>query len=346
MFRATKLAILYILKALGIFARCRKATRGGLRILCYHGVSMVDEHQFRHKLFMSPQQFRDRMTWLKNSDYSVVSLEDGLQALSTDRTGDDLAVLTIDDGFYGTYHHALPVLRDLGFPATIYVTTYYAWAETPVFNVLIDYMLWKTQTPKIDLSQLDTRLQGTFTLAEVEQRQRASNILKEFGESKLGKKDRHALALRVGQELGLDSERIERDRICGLMTSTEIRHAVDQGFDIQLHTHRHRFPVEDKAIIQQEISDNREALESVGCSGLVHFCYPSGVWNSRAFDPLRDAHIESATTCDRGLNYSSTPRLQLNRFLDGEDVSQIEFEAFMCGLYEFIDRYLLRRNAV
>jgi len=51
---------------------------------------------------------------------------------------------------------------------------------------------------------------------------------------------------------------------------------------------------------------------------------------------LKHEHVESAVTCDTGLNYADTPRLALKRFLDCQHVSEIEFEAELSGLKEIM----------
>jgi hypothetical protein len=53
---------------------------------------------------------------------------------------------------------------------------------------------------------------------------------------------------------------------------------------------------------------------------------------------LTNLYIVSATTCEPGLNFRHTPRLALHRFLDGEDIDQIQFEAEMSGLNELLRR--------
>jgi hypothetical protein len=46
--------------------------------------------------------------------------------------------------------------------------------------------------------------------------------------------------------------------------------------------------------------------------------------------------VESATTCEPGLNTAETPLLGLYRILDQDDLSQIEFEAELFGFSELI----------
>ena len=46
---------------------------------------------------------------------------------------------------------------------------------------------------------------------------------------------------------------------------------------------------------------------------------------------LRAASIATAVTCDYGLNDAATDKYALMRFLDGENVSLLEFEAAVSG---------------
>ena len=67
-----------------------------------------------------------------------------------------------------------------------------------------------------------------------------------------------------------------------------------------------------------------------------HFCYPAGRWVPEQWPWLEEAGIESAATCDRGLNPRGVPRYGLKRFGDDEALSQIEFEAELSGFTEMI----------
>jgi hypothetical protein len=47
---------------------------------------------------------------------------------------------------------------------------------------------------------------------------------------------------------------------------------------------------------------------------------------------LRELGVRSATTCDAGLASSRSEPLLLPRVLDGEQVTAVEFEAWLCGI--------------
>ena len=76
-----KLVALRLLRAIGAFAIARIVTRRGLRILCYHGIALKDEHLFHGKLFMHVNTFRDRMQYLRDEGYVIMSLNNAVSAL-------------------------------------------------------------------------------------------------------------------------------------------------------------------------------------------------------------------------------------------------------------------------
>ena len=79
-------------------------------------------------------------------------------------------------------------------------------------------------------------------------------------------------------------------RSLSLMTMEEIRETAEAGVSIQLHTHRHRFPVDEHAV-RREIEDNRAVLESVPGVSAHHFCYPSGDWSEEQWPWLEQARV-------------------------------------------------------
>ena len=113
-------------------------------------------------------------------------------------------------------------------------------------------------------------------------------------------------------------------------------------FDIQLHSHRHEWPLYDKELVESEVAENRRFLQPVVSYPLEHFCYPSGVYGLHQAEWLAELGVKSATTIDPGLNYRHTSRFALRRLVDGGPVSDIEFAAEMTGFMELVR--LLRRR--
>ncbi len=322
--------VLHGCKWCGLFALSRFMTRGALRILCYHAFALRDEEvRFRPGLFISLPTFTRRLRTLKSS-YSVIGLSAGLAALDRGALGSCSVVITIDDVFDSVATQAVPLLEQFAMTATGYVTTYYSVKQTPVFRLVVRYMLWKTRRQELVLETLDRRLSGTLRLDGQPAREHAQAAIIEFGEALPSEGERIQLSRDLGRLLDVDYEAIVAAKTYQVVSPAQIRELADAGIDIQLHTHRHRLPVVE-AEVAREVRDNRAVLEPIVGRALDHLCYPRGIWSRTVWPWLASANIVSATTCDAGLNYSDTPRLGLKRILDAEDLPHIRFEAELAG---------------
>jgi len=91
----------------------RTTVRRGI-VLLYHTVGTS-------RLSLSPEQFRSQMEWLAQHT-QVVSLAELSAGICPPKTA-TLCAITFDDGYAGVYHGAFPILAELKFPATVYLTT-------------------------------------------------------------------------------------------------------------------------------------------------------------------------------------------------------------------------------
>ena len=66
------------------------------RILCYHGFTLKDEHQFRPKLFIEEHTFDIHMKYLQDKNYNVISLDDFYKFKEEKNFPDDAAALEIE----------------------------------------------------------------------------------------------------------------------------------------------------------------------------------------------------------------------------------------------------------
>ncbi|MEQ1800532.1 MAG: polysaccharide deacetylase family protein [Gammaproteobacteria bacterium] len=341
MMRRLRLAALAVARALGLFALSRRLTARQLRILCYHGASVRDEHEFRPGLFITAGTFQRRLALLGMRGYPVLSLDDALARLDAGSLPTATTVITIDDGWYGTYSLMAPALRSAGYPATLYVATYYVEKGTQVFNVAAAYVLWKSRSTLLLLDKVDPELRGRFDLSRPESRDEALRVLEEFGERR-DATARQALLRRLCEVLVVDWRAMELSRQFGFMDAREAGLLAADGVSLQLHTHRHRFP-EDEADAFAEISDNRRSLVRIMDGPTPHFCYPSGKYQRKQLPWLGPWGIRSAVTTDRGLASATSNRLALPRLLDSELVTDLEFEAELSGFREVLRQLRLPR---
>lgn len=328
-----KLALL-CLKYAGGFWLARRLTAGGLRILCYHGMSLADEHEFRGRLFMQPRTFRARMRCLQRLGYPILPLDAAVQALRDGALPPAAVVLTFDDGWHGAYSEAFPLLRELGYPATLYVATYYSETGTQVFNVTVRYLFWKTRVRQLSLPDVLAE-DARADLTDPEVRERTANRIIRHGNALAHPDERQALLRTLGEALDVDIGALERAGAFRFASIAELAQLADAGIDVQLHTHHHSGA---EAALAHEIIRNRRVLGKATNTPLTHFCYPGGHYSEAMWPTLEELDIESATTCDAGFNYADTHRYALRRILDEEQLSALEFEAELSGVLELWKR--------
>ena len=94
-------------------------------ILVYHNVAPEQ----KGRMVMAAARFEQQMRYLKNGGYRVISMRDFLEFTEGSRQLPRKAVvLSFDDGFRSFREYAEPLLRQLGFTATLFVYTDYVGA--------------------------------------------------------------------------------------------------------------------------------------------------------------------------------------------------------------------------
>lgn len=330
-----KQTILKLARLCGLFALSRWLTRGQLRILCYHGIWIGDAPHFGDCLFMRPDTFAARLDLLARAGYPVLGLADALERLDKGTLPDAAVVITIDDAWFGIAQHMLPALTQRRLPATLYVTTYYALAQRPVLNVLINFMVARARS----LPPLGTLMPGTGHQPDPSQHAEYAAELAARVDALDTLDLRWEAVQRVAAQVGVDLAAIDAGRWFHLMNEDELRAARAAGIDIQLHTHTHRMHGFDGERVRSEVERNRRELVRVlgePRPALEHFCYPSGVHSPAIYPVLKAAGVRSATTTDFGLNPAGSNPHALKRILDCQSMSELELEARLSGFWSLV----------
>jgi len=307
--------------------------RRRLLVLCYHGVSLADEHEWNSALYMPQDALRARFALLRSRGYNVLPLDEAVRRLYEGTLPRASVALTFDDGMYDFYARAIPVLEEFGYPATVYVPTYYCRYQRPVFGPICGYVAWKGRAAGSCDSAGLTRDGAPLQVSTGAEREATARRLAAAAlEGELDAREKDAMVEEFAARLGVDYAQILADRVLHIMSPDEVRDAATRGVDVQLHTHRHRTP-DDAMLFARELHDNkRELAEMTGSAApMVHFCYPSGEYRASFLPWLREAGIESATTCDPGLATSADDPLLLPRFVDTAHQCEATFEAWTSG---------------
>ena len=334
-----KQAALRSLKAVGAFGVVQQSgwRRRRLLILAYHGVSLDDEHLWDDSMYMPPELFRSRMRTLQKSGATVLPLGEAVERLYANDLPERSVALTFDDGASDFAARAFPIIGEFGFPVTLYLTTFYSRFNRPVFDGFSSYLLWKGRAATLDLKGL-TGEPLELSLSSEGARREAHGALHRFARERgLSAEEKDALLARVAKRLGLDYEELAARGVLHILRPEEVRRLSEAGVDVQLHTHRHRTPL-NRELFRREIEDNRAEIREMTGRDAAHFCYPSGVYD-RAFLPwLEELGVRSATTCDTGYASRASERLLLPRLLDVSSLSAIEFEGWLTGVSAALPR--------
>jgi peptidoglycan/xylan/chitin deacetylase (PgdA/CDA1 family) len=307
-----------------------------LLILCYHSISIDDEHEWSGTYSMAPAVLEARLRMLRDGRYNVLPLGEAVRRLYEGTLPPRSVALTFDDGMFDFHARAWPLLQRFGFPATVYLTTYYSDYGKPIFGLLCSYVLWRARVrmPRPDVSALFGAALP-WQLADAAGRARAHrDILAYVDRERLTLPERTAFAERLTTLLGDDYDAILGKRLLTVMTRDEAAEVARDGIDVQLHTHRHRTP-NDHALFLREIADNRERIGRIRDGVARHFCYPSGIYRAEFLPWLREAGVTTATTCDPGLASSRSEPLLLPRLVDTSLLSPLDVEGWMTGMSAF-----------
>jgi len=320
MLKNVKRTSLQMCKNLGLFHLSQQSQwrKRRLLILCYHGVSLEDEHEWNPPLYMKPSDLEVRFEMLKQGGYAVLPLGEAINRLYANDLPERSVAITFDDGDYDFYKQAYPLLKAYDLPATVYISTYYCDFNKPVFDLICSYMLWKKRGTLIEVkSEASNGTRGllpfnqTIDLRTDDNRQRAlKRIIGVAERQKLSAEEKDLLAQKLARVLGVNYDELRRKRILHLMTPDEVAELSSAGIDFQLHTHRHRSPL-DEQLFEREIRDNRVRIEEMTKHQAIHFCYPNGVLARQFLPWLSKENVVSATTCEPGLASPQTSALLL-----------------------------------
>jgi len=279
-------------RALGLPAINRRLQDAGL-ILCYHNVVEAGSCPLGDPgLHLPRDRFAQQMRWLAGH-YSVVGLSEFVDRLSAGKSLRTVAALTFDDGYAGVFEHAVPVLRELGLQATVFVvgtagrTSGFWWDQKSIVESV---------DPTLRRERLN-RLRG----------------------------DETAIVPRDARD-PMPASHCPADW-------NVVRAAIRSGITIGAHTITHRsLPTLSDAELESEVVTGRTMIERATGTRPDFFAYPYGLWDSRVRSRVRLAGYRAGLTLNPGLNRPFADPCSLRRLNVPAGISSAAFEAWAAGL--------------
>ena len=100
--------------------------KGHARILIYHAVENSNPAEDKMGLAVTPSAFHEQMAYLKENGFRVTDLSGLVQGVMQKiPIQEKSVVITFDDGYKSVLTNALPVLKEFGFPATVFINVHF-----------------------------------------------------------------------------------------------------------------------------------------------------------------------------------------------------------------------------
>ena len=267
-----------------------------------------------------------RLCALARDRFEVLPLDDAAEALAGRRPlARDALVLTFDDAYRDVYLRALPILRALALPATVFVPTGYVDTERPLTHDRLYALLEHARRGRIALGAAPVSRLLRVPLARAE-------ALLHAGPS--GALD--ALELLIA---GLPAAALERiaaglEQLLGrprgvlragddgarVMSSAELRACAAAGLTLGAHTVDHVvLPNESPARIWRELHRPRRDLEGLTGRACTAFAWCNGLYTRPLAHQLRAAGYTVAVTTRDQPNRPGADLLSLGRKVLGEN---------------------------
>ena len=114
-----------------------------LTIVTYHAV-VRSPLKIYDWCFLGEESFRQQLTYLKKH-FDVVSLAAAVEVLRAGKLNRPTAVITLDDGYQNNYSVAFPILREFGFPATVFIATGFIDTDDTLWTLRLNLSLAATK---------------------------------------------------------------------------------------------------------------------------------------------------------------------------------------------------------
>jgi peptidoglycan/xylan/chitin deacetylase (PgdA/CDA1 family) len=279
--------------------------KGALSILIFHRVLPQRDPLFPET--PDADAFNGLLTWI-GSAFSVLQLEDAIEALSSSGLPARALAITFDDGYADNAAVAMPILRKHGMPATFFIASSFIdggrmWNDTVIESIR------RTRDTRIDLSSLGL---GEHAVGSTAARRATIDRLLPLIKY-LPPAERERAVKGIAEVCGATLP----DDL--MLSSSGLRALRGAGMSIGGHTGSHPILSRvDDATAREEIVAGKARLEAVLGEQIRLFAYPNGRpgvdYDARHTAMVREAGYVAAVTTSPGAARKSSDVFQLPRF--------------------------------
>ena len=239
--------------------------------------------------------------------FSPLSLAEGLRGLEQGTLPQRAVCVTFDDGYADNLTVALPVLKQLGIPVTVFIASGYLDGRL-MWNDRLAEAIRRLPGDKVDLNEYRF---GVHALGEP--RERAKLLRDLLGLLKYCPPEFRDV---IADDL---AARYAPHLRSPMLTRAQVRELRAQGAEIGGHTVTH--PILARTAERdayREIAENKEDLEGLLGERLRFFAYPNGKpmldFGPRHAQMAKEIGYQAAVSTGQGVATAATDRFQLPRF--------------------------------
>jgi len=307
----------------GLLRWAARLRPSGVAILMYHSVMERPEAEAHTlgRIMHSSDVFRRQMEVLAR-DFNPVTLDDALEFVSGAKTLKGRpVVVTFDDGYTDNSEIAVPILNQVGVPATFYIAVESVDSHTLPWPSRLRHAMYTTRKNSWQSSDGATYPTTTF-----EERDRA--FLRASDECcQLAGAAQNNYVRKIETELDASVPANKGDL---MMNWDQVRSLVKNGQIVGSHTMTHpNMAYVSESEAQHELECSKQRLETELGQTVTHFSYPcpamSPHWTPRTVEQSRRCGYLTAVTTNFGVVRRSDDPLSLRRVLPSKTVDGLRW---------------------
>lgn len=264
------------------------SSNNNMLILVYHGVIETPDHSVSVGP-ISTAQFAKHLAYFKEN-FNVVSQSEIFRMY---REGHKPArktiAITFDDGYENNYLNAFPLLKQYGFPSTMYIIS--QCIEDDNLITWYDYL---------DFVKRDLKVEAVDTSVIGKERQSDIGSLKNLVKS-LNIRQRNLLYAEIAKQVDIQSYKPRFPRgFWKLMSKAQLRELAQSGLvEIAAHSHNHpNLGLVDIADAKDEVVKCKRLLEDAIQQPVKAIAYPDGSYTAEVKKVCIEAGYENLLAVD------------------------------------------------
>lgn len=277
-------------------------------ILMYHELA-EDNDAIESWTIVRKSNFIRQMEYLK-AHFDVVSLEEAISGKARGGGQKPLAVVTFDDGYAGNKSILLPIAKSMDLPVAIFIATGAVISRDLYWYDKVITAVQSKKSLNLDLRQ---RGLGRYSLNRTE------------GAANWSETQKLLLDLKEFQPLERETavnEILETLKTYSNSTGYAIRHLTEQEITemsgcglitFGAHSHCHAMlPQLTQTAITESVMSSKKLLEKWTGKPVRYFAYPSGAYDQKVIDILKEGCFECSLTT-RNKPWDAEPLLEIPR---------------------------------